>query len=629
MRAEDTRASTIHTFGGIRFAPHATVRRLLLPLFLVLLALPTLAAPRRRAVTKPDWCGELPPEPKASAYAVRYDQLGYLTGGEKWTLVLSAGQRAPRYQIVTTDSHCVVDEGVAGPRLLAQTSRAGTPITADFVDLSAIAKPGSYTIVLEDGARFGPINVGSDIYDAALPAMLKFLAVQRCGPTTKEVSLHGACHLFSSITDNDPRTVSGDGIEVPYGTRSYVTTITGTPIDVEGGWHDAADYLKFTSTTSFTLAMQLFALREHPSFFRKRGLYDPMRAEMRWGLDWLRKMVDRGEPLVQVGGEGDHDRIRLPEDDTRTAVTTYEQRPAVRFQSGAGRNLLARSAAAFAIGAEVYAEDDDAYARSLRQAGVRAYEQALARTAAQSGDPSRYYRETTTDDDMALAASALFRITGETRYRDDAFKYAQRLAENVDVPVSWYDVSPLAVSEAALLFDASSAERRALATQLRAMTTGIVSSGRVPAGPAAAFRYALTDLGDGSTAQALGAAMTALALNRLGFDENAVEVARSQLHWIFGQNPFGLSFMIGVGTNWPANPHHQIAALTKRRIDGALVGGPSAIAQLSQRPSRTDAYAKWSTDEVVYTDVFDEYVTNEPAIDFIATLPFVIAELEE
>lgn len=604
------------------------MRRLLLPFLAALFAWPLAAAPRHRAVNKPDVCGDLPPEPKASAYAVRYDQLGYLANGEKWAVVLSAGQVAPRYRIVDAESHCVVDEGLAGPRVLAATSRAGTALTGDVVDLSAIVKPGTYTIVLEDGARFGPIVVGSGIYDAALPAMLKFLAVQRCGPTTSAVSIHGACHLFSSVTDGDPRTVSGDGVEVPYGTRSYVTASTGAAVDVEGGWHDAADYLKFTSTTSFTLALQLFALREHPSFFRRRGLYDPMRAEMRWGLDWLRKMIDRDVPLVQVGGEGDHDRLRLPEDDTRTTVTTYEQRPAVEMQPGAGRNLLARGAAAFAIGAEVYAEDDDAYAVSLRQAALRAYAQAEARSEPQSGDPSRLYRETTTDDDMAFAATALFRITGETRYRDDALRYAQRLT-NVDVPVSWYDISPLAVSEAALLFDAGSAERRALTTQLRAMTTGIVSSGRIPAGPAAAFRYALTELGNGSTGQALGAAMTALAVNRLGFDAAAVEVARTQLHWIFGQNPFGLSFVVGVGTNWPANPHHQIALLVKRRIDGALVGGPSTISQLSQRPSRTDAYAKWSTDDDVYTDVFDEYVTNEPAIDFIAALPFVIAELEE
>jgi hypothetical protein len=579
-------------------------------------------------VNKPDYCGELPAEPKASAYTLRYDQLGYLSNGEKWAVVLSAGQVAPRYRIFNAESHCVVDERLAGPRVVSVTSRAGTAMTGDVVDLSAIQKPGSYLVVLEDGARFGPIVVGSDLYDTAIPAMLKFLAVQRCGPTTSAVSIHGACHLFSSITDNDPRTVSGDGIEVPYGTRSYVTATTGAPVDVEGGWHDAADYLKFTSTTSFTLAMQLFALREHPSFFRQRGLYDPMLAEMRWGLDWLKKMVDRDVPLVQVGGEGDHNRLRLPEDDTRTAVTTYEQRPAVEMQTGAGRNLLARSAAAFAIGAEVYAAGDDAYAVSLRQAAIRAYAQAAARPAQQSGDPSALYRETTTDDDMAFAATALFRITGETRYRDDALQYAQRLT-NVDVPVSWYDISPLAVSETALLFDPSSAERRALTTQLRAMTTGIVSSGRVPAGPAAAYRYALTELGNGSTAQALGAAMTALAVNRLGFDAPTVEVARTQLHWIFGQNPFGLSFMVGVGTNWPANPHHQVALLAKRRIDGALVGGPSTLSQLSQRPSRTDAYAKWSTDDDVYTDVFDEYVTNEPAIDFIATLPFVIAELEE
>ncbi|MCU1349948.1 MAG: glycoside hydrolase family protein, partial [Acidobacteria bacterium] len=417
-------------------------------------------------------------------------------------------------------------------------------------------------------------------------------------------------------------------VPVAYGNHSYITAASGPAVDVEGGWHDAADYLKFAGTTSFTLALQLLALREHPAFFRSRGLYEPMQRELRWGLDWLRKMVDRDDPMLQIGGEGDHDRTRMPEDDTQTAVATYQQRPAVRFQAGAGRNLLARSAAAFAMAAEVFAADDDAYAVSFRQAAIRTYAQAGVRAAAQYADPPRYYRETTTDDDMALAAAALFRITADSRYRDDALLYARRLTDP-EIPVSWYDVSPLAVSETALLFDESSIERRSLAIQLRAMTIGIVSSGRNPAGPAAAFRYALADLGNGSTAQALGAATSALALNRLGFDADAVEVARTQLHWLFGQNPFGISFMIGVGTSWPANPQHQIALLTHTRLDGAIVGGPAAVSELSQRPSRSDAYAKWSTDSVTYVDSYDEYVTNEPAIDFVGTLPFVIAELED
>src|SRR5438477_1574705 len=87
------------------------------------------------------------------------------------------------------------------------------------------------------------------------------------------------------------------------------------------------------------------------------GVYADLRTEMRWGLDWLVKMLGGAEMLHQVSGPHDHDvDDRAPEDDATLPAWTktnesgvYEARPAYRFRAGHGANFLGRAAAALAI----------------------------------------------------------------------------------------------------------------------------------------------------------------------------------------------------------------------------------------------------------------------------------------
>src|SRR5260370_11679455 len=151
------------------------------------------------------------PTPRRSVYEVRYDQVGYSPDPqlERYGVILSSGRPAAHYRIVEASTKRVVGEGVAGPRLLQVTSRAGTPFTGDRLDLGELPA-GAYFVVLDDGMRAGPIRVARDAYAPVLPLFAPFLAEQRCGPTTKSVSLHGACHLFRSLHDGH----SGDGVAV-------------------------------------------------------------------------------------------------------------------------------------------------------------------------------------------------------------------------------------------------------------------------------------------------------------------------------------------------------------------------------------------------------------------------------
>src|SRR5205823_6280250 len=125
-----------------------------------------------------------------------------------------------------------------------------------------------------------------------------------------------------------------------------------------------------------------------------------------------------------------------------------------------------------------------------------------------------------------------------------------------------------------------------------------------------------------------------LAARRLGGHEACEEVARSQLHWLWGQNPFGLSFQIGVGRAWPQHPHHSFAATAHVLLEGAIVGGPSAMRGFGQdpkvpQPGPGAPYARFSVDALGYDDETENWMVNEPALDFTAPFVFLLGELAE
>jgi endoglucanase len=110
-------------------------------------------------------------------------------------------------------------------------------------------------------------------------------------------------------------------------------------------------------------------------------------------------------------------------------------------------------------------------------------------------------------------------------------------------------------------------------------------------------------------------------------------VARRQLHWVFGENPFGLSFLVGAGSAWPRNVHHSFGQAAHVPIPGALAGGPTALRVLQNSklppPPKEDPFSMWSTDDLLYEDRAENYVCNEPAIDFEAALVYTLAELAD
>jgi hypothetical protein len=100
---------------------------------------------------------------------------------------------------------------------------------------------------------------------------------------------------------------------------------------------------------------------------------------------------------------------------------------------------------------------------------------------------------------------------------------------------------------------------------------------------------------------------------------------------MLGENPFGLSFLVGAGTAFPQNIHHSFGQAAHVSIPGTIPGGPTSVRILKDSklplPPKNDPYAAWSTDDLLYEDRAEDYVCNEPAIDFAAALVFTLGEL--
>jgi hypothetical protein len=571
--------------------------------------------------------------PRTSASALlRFDRLGYLPEERNKSAVAIGRAHVTGYRVVDASTKAAIGDGGAGPRTSELTSRGGTPIAARRIDLSMLDRPGRYMVELDENAPVGPIVVDDACYASVLPSVVHFLGAQRCGPTTVATSEHGACHLHASIVSAS----SGDAIAVDDGSVAPVTARSGPAVDVEGGWHDAGDYVKFVGTTAFVLTLDLIALRDHPAALRgprAGGAYDGLRAEMRWGLDWLARMVGGAELYHQVSDARDHERgFRRPELDTRDPLVGLVQRPVFRFHKGRGANLLGRSAAAFALGAEVFA-DDPAYAAQLLALSRKTLQAGTIRRAVQGSAPRDFYPEESFEDDLALGTATLARVTGDRSLRDEALARARKLAsdDGDPSPLSWGDVTALALLETARAYDVGSPERASMTSALERRADTIVAAAESGDGVASPYRYPMKTFGNGSVAEALGAAGVCIAAATLGSSRPYADVARQQVHWLFGQNPFGMSFMVGLGGAYPRHIHHGLAQAAELTLTGAIVGGPTSLATLAssrlRAPTTKGPFAEWSTNALLYDDNAENFVMNEPAIDFTAPLVFVMAAL--
>jgi hypothetical protein len=525
------------------------------------------------------------------------------------------------------------------------------------IDFSVVSAPDRYRInvtgTLSAASDYFRVEPAPELYGPLVGDGVNFLRNQRDGAGVIPGTLHRRpSHLDDAHASvyADPRFAAG-GSDVIKGSLRRI----GGPVNVAGGWFDAGDYLKFAFTAGYADVLLYEAARA-------LGRHAPrsLLAEAGYGTRWLEKMWNpRARTLyLQVGiGSGnetsfygDHDLWRLPQADdsnhNRGDYYAAAHRPVFEAAPPGAKidpDIVGRVAAAFALAAQADAHDRRAQATSLLAGATTLY--GMANTAParslRSTLPPSYYPESIWHDAMELAATEIVlaeQDLGEPRatYRRYLLEAARWGSDYIAADsgrdtLNLYDVSALAHAD---LIDAI---RRAGTPPGVAVTRSQLIA-NLRAQLESASRYASTQIfhqGVDETnfdadSHAFGLISTEALYRRASGDRSFDAFAAGQRDWLFGANPWGMSFMVGVGTTFPRCMQSQIPNLAGSLngvppIDtGAVVNGPNGAAnfagglgglQSGMRRCERDATQAFNGHGSAFLDDVRTWQTDEPALD--------------
>jgi hypothetical protein len=581
-----------------------------------------------------------------SAGLIRVDQAGYASGESKQAYLMTiAAVPGARFTVLDARDRPVL-EGTAGARRGSWNSAYPGVYP---LDLTRLRRPGTYR-VRAAGAVSPPFRVGgAAMFRRPADDAAGFFGVQRDGADVIPGELgRRPSHLGDRTAKVYARPVfTGPDTDEIAGTD---LKRIGGPVDVEGGWFDAGDFLKFTHTAAFADTLLWAARRDGGPDRRIDG-------EARHGLDWLDKMWDgRTRTLyLQVGigsgnakgtFAGDHDTWRLPErdDGDRAKGHRYLRSRPVFRANDPGRpispNLAGRVSAAFALAAQV---EDPRRARTDLATAARIYAMAKTTQVGQlaTGLPHAFYPEDAWHDDMELGGAELAlaaRRLGDPRagtWLAQASRWAgQYLAHDSGKDTfNLYDVGALAHADLVRALRTAHARLDAseLIADLRAQLD--IGAGRAAADP---FRAGADYTGFDAVPHSFGLVATARLYHAVSGDRRYDAFATAQRDWAFGANAWGTSFMVGEGANFERCPQHVVANLNGRTdgrrpiATGAVVNGPNGTSVFADGlddyldgmrhcpPDGSDAYARFTGHGGRYVDDVRSWQTSEPADDFTA-----------
>lgn len=506
---------------------------------------------------------------------VRVNQLGYLPGDSKIAVVVS---RTPlnslEFGVVRNDGKTLFRGSLSadkGPYL-------AFPLHY-LADFSTLKKEGDFRIDVEGGSS-PAFHIGGGLYDSIPDSLLRFFAVQRCG--ANPALLHAPCHL-ADVT----------GVRSPRGRTDG--------LDLTGGWHDAGDYIKFTLTTAYASYLLLLTYDLFPDYFDDRSSSEGLEVlpEARIGLDWLMKMHPAPNRLLsQVQDLSDHTvGWRLPEADPLAGRRLGLEYPS-RAHAGS-------AAAALALGAQVFREQrDPSYAARCLEHAVQLYD--LARSGGlpdldSTGDV--HYLDRDPRDNVALAAAELYRATGKKIY----LEAAKELADTLGAAgwVSWGDVQGLVCFRIARYYPAAKEYLKLALEEYQA------ASEKNP------YAFPFESYPWGSSSLQSGVGIVALLYEACGGGRQFRPLAARLRDSILGANPFGVSYMSGIGSDWPRRFHHQVAHLKGVPLPGGVAGGPISRAEFESSGidlETPDRFANEQSDKAVYHDDREDFLCNEPTI---------------
>lgn len=563
---------------------------------------------------------------------IRINQLGYKPEQKKVAVLVSNTLINPTGFVVRDFAS---DKVVYRGRVSKDFGTYG-PFQHTFrMDFSDFRASGVYYVEAV-GIKSLKVNISADVYKGSADFILRYMRQQR---SLFNPYLQDSCHTHDGFT------LYAEGVGLKDSTR----------IDAGGGWHDASDYLQYSTTSANATYHLLAAYRDFPSVFEDTKLANGLKGsndlpdvldEAKWGLDWLQKMHPAPNLMFnQIADDRDHVNMRIPKQDS--LYGRGHERP-VYFINGEpqqrGKYLnetkgtsstAAKFSSAFNLGASLFEAIDGNYANILRSKAKTALDfahQKLGVTQTVSVKSPYIYAEENWKDDMELAFANMYQYTSEQSDFQAALEYARQepvtewMIRDTANHYQYYPFINLGHYE--LAKQANYAQREEIIGFYRKGIEHVLSRAQQNAFyRGVPFIWCSNNL-------TVSFIIQCLWYQDLANDDRYSELAQANIDWLFGVNPWGACMIYGL-PEWgdtPKDPHSAFTYLKGYPIDGGLVDGPVYANIYNNligiQLYNEDRYAQFQSDLVVYHDDFGDYSTNEPTMDGTASLVYLMAALE-
>lgn len=500
---------------------------------------------------------------------------------------------------------CLVDGQACDAESDGGESSSGEPAASD--DLATV-----YT-------GHGPATTDVYPYGEALQMTWAFYELQRSGPLPE---------VDGDLPFDDP--VTGEPLHdgflasrFPWRGDSALDDGADAGVDLSGGWYDAGDHVKFGLPMAFATTMLAWGVLEFEGALDEAGALERARDNLRWAGDYLVRAHPEAEVFYAQVGDPDLDHPywgppELMDMDRPTAAITA---------SAPGPDLAAQASAALAALSLVFA-DEPAYSAALLARSESLY--TFAQDTRDDSDPTlgcyadsvpaaRAYYDcySGAQDDLPFAAAWLYKATGEAAYLDDAEADYDRVSGATGWTAVWDDVRyGLYILMAELTGEARYDE------DARDFLGAWLDPDQVQRTPGGMAWLSTWASGRYSSMTAFLALLHRQWLLEQGTHPNTADsylvFATEQVNYLLGDNPEGISYVVGFGEDWSTVAHH-------RASHGSTVGGlyepelPRFVLYggLAGGPDQDDAY---TTDR-------GNYVLTEVSLDINAGLTGALAGL--
>ncbi len=543
------------------------------------------------------------------------------TGGE--SLINAASEswfEGKSFQQIVSASSLTFDHIYGGNGVFDLVAEAGTtPTDPTQSGGGEIVVRATGTILNDDDDTevIGELN-----YAEALQKSFLFYEANRSGDVeeaTKRIDWRGDSGLadgYDGIYFGDRDSFSGGGTS---------NLQVGLQLDLTGGYHDAGDHGKFGLPLASTLSTLAWGGIAFAEGYEISGQTDELLDAIRWGTDYLLKAHVTDQEgntdffVVQVGDvSADHALWSGPESQTisRPAMAITREKP--------GSDVAGQTAAAMASASILFRQNGDvAYADQLLTNAEALYDFADTYRGKYSDSVTEvqgYYASWSGyGDDLTYGAAWLARAVEAAG--GDGSLYRQKALALYDSEVgglnngwthNWDDSS----YAAAVVLAEDTGEIR-IRQDVESWLNNWVQGGGGVQITEGGLRFISQW---GSLRYAANTALLAgIYADNVSDPGGAYsKLAQDTIDYILGDNPLGMSYVVGVGETFPQQPHHRAASgvgwedfrngePNEHILYGALVGGPKSASDYS------------------YNDSRDDYISNEVAIDYNAGMTGALA----